>query len=342
MREASNEISRREFVRRSVFSAAAVAVGGTIFSAPAEAAQNQHPAGNYSKLLQNGSQDFLNPHGLAFAPDGCLLVCDSGRYQVRKFRPDGTEVTDGFPLGINPFNPPLDREIVDDSLLNFPEDVAVAPDGTVYVASTCSGEVVVFDASGNRIGTVGILGPRDGELYMPGALAHGPDGLLVADSRNARIQVFDSDGGFRKAFWRVEVRGEKKNGKDGYEKEYRDLFRTATCVAVTPDGRIVASDESTDSVFFIIPKEDRVEVKPIKWGFKNPHGLAVDRKGRIYVCNTGRSKIDIFNPDGTHDLSHSVYHAEKRLREPVGVAIEPQGQRVFVTDAKLGCVARAI
>ncbi|TET36467.1 MAG: hypothetical protein E3J72_08590, partial [Planctomycetota bacterium] len=73
-----------------------------------------------------------------------------------------------------------------------------------------------------------------------------------------------------------------------------------------------------------------------------PHGLAVDRKGRIYVCNTGRSKIDIFNPDGTHDLSHSVYHAEKRLREPVGVAIEPQGQRVFVTDAKLGCVARAI
>jgi DNA-binding beta-propeller fold protein YncE len=177
---------------------------------------------------------------------------------------------------------------------------------------------------------------------MPSALAHGPDGLLVADSRNARIQVFDSDGGFRKAFWRVEVKGEKKNSKDGYEKEYRDLFRTATCVAVTPDGRIVASDESTDSVFFIIPGEDRVEVKPIKWGFKSPRGLAVDRKGRIYVCNTGRSEIDIFKPDGTHDLSHSVYHTGKRLEEPVGVAIEPVTQTAFVTDAKLGRIVTVV
>ncbi|MHC4663366.1 MAG: NHL repeat-containing protein [Planctomycetota bacterium] len=342
----SEEISRREFIRRSVLSAAAVSVGGVLFSSVPSTAAERKPAKltHYAELLSAKDQGFLNPRGLAFGPDGSLFVCDSGHYQVRKFNPDGSEVKDNFPLGINPFDPPLGEEITEDKLLNFPEDVVVAPDGTIYIASTCAGEVAVFDSGGKRRGTIGILGPRDGELYMPGALALSSDGLLVADSRNARIQLFNADGSFRNACWRVEVPDDGKSPKKDYSERYRDLFRLATSVAVAPGGKIIAADESADSVFIIEPKGFEIMATPIDWnGFKSPGGIAVDDSGEIYVCNTGKSEILVFDSAGAYHHKIESFRFDKyeeKFQRLSGIAIEPATQAVFVTDSLLGRVIK--
>ena len=340
-------ISRREFLKRSVLTAAAITAGGMILAAPkpVRAAGKPPKLRHYAALLIKEKQNFLNPRGLAFASDGSLFVCDSGHYQIRKFNPDGAEALGNFPLGVNLFDPPLDREISDDALLNFPEAVAVAPepDGRIYVASTCAGEIAVFNADGSRRGTIGVLGPQDGQLYMPSSLALRDGRVLVADSRNARIQAFDSEGAFKTAYWRVEVGGkppEKTGENPGYEKKYENLFRLASGVAVSARGRIIASDEQKNEVYIIDVSGDQIRAKPIKWnGFKKPLGVAADAAGNIYVCNSGRAEVLVFSADGKYIRRIGRFRfagEEERFVEPVAAAIEPETQSLFVADAKLG------
>ena len=69
-----------------------------------------------------------------------------------------------------------------------PFGVAVAPDGTVYVADYWNNRIQHFSASGTFLGTWGSQGSADGQFSNPSDVAVAPDSTVyVADTGNNRI-----------------------------------------------------------------------------------------------------------------------------------------------------------
>lgn len=111
-------------------------------------------------------------------------------HQVIKFSPDGKVLlTLGKPGGA-----------AAPDYFYQPNDVLVAPDGSVFVSEGHGGgnaRVLKFDRTGRLITQWGRLGSGPGEFNQPHALAMDSQGrLFVADRTNNRVQVFDQGGKF--------------------------------------------------------------------------------------------------------------------------------------------------
>jgi tripartite motif-containing protein 71 len=90
----------------------------------------------------------------------------------------------------------------------LPSDVAVAPDGTIYVADSGNNRIQSFDAAGTYLGQWGGEGSGAGQFIHPLGVAVTPDGraVYVADTDNDRIQVFCVT---------ARTAGERSGGVDG-------------------------------------------------------------------------------------------------------------------------------
>src|SRR5439155_25388789 len=73
------------------------------------------------------------PVGMAVGPDGALYIADSGNYRVRRVGTDGIIRTIA---GTNICCTPGDGGPAANAYLDYPEAVAVGPDGSVYIATT--------------------------------------------------------------------------------------------------------------------------------------------------------------------------------------------------------------
>lgn len=145
-----------------------------------------------------GAGMFIFPHGLALDHEGNVYVVDgrgeNGRgHAVYKFSPDGELL---LTLG----QPGVAGE--DQNTFNRPSDVAVAPNGDIFVADGHSGmdtnmRIVKYSKEGRFIKQWGRKGSAPGELDGAHGLAFDSAGrLFVADRENERVQIFDQEGNF--------------------------------------------------------------------------------------------------------------------------------------------------
>jgi uncharacterized repeat protein (TIGR01451 family) len=103
--------------------------------------------------------------------------------QIQKFAPDGTFLTKWGSDGSG------------DGQLDWPEGVAVAPDGSVYVADTDNDRIQKFTADGVFLNKWGGYGSGDGKFRHPKGIAVDSSGYVyVADAFNDRVQKFTPDG----------------------------------------------------------------------------------------------------------------------------------------------------
>ena len=73
----------------------------------------------------------------------------------------------------------------------FPRGVAVASDGSVYVADANNHRIQKFNSDGMFVIRWGTEGSGDGEFIYPNGIAVAPDGsVYVSDQNNHRIQQF--------------------------------------------------------------------------------------------------------------------------------------------------------
>jgi len=133
-----------------------------------------------------GLGHLVQPTALALSPTtGDLYVSDFGDSstlpQIQVFTPDGN----------------YDRSILGGrEIFSTPQGLHVDDNGRIFLADAVSGEIVIFNASGILLGTLGGLGTAEGQLFYPldVFVDHRSRNVYVADNRNHRITVFPNGG----------------------------------------------------------------------------------------------------------------------------------------------------
>jgi sugar lactone lactonase YvrE len=139
---------------------------------------------------------FVFPHGVVLDDEDNVWIVDAGvaerkGNQIFKFSPRGEVLlTIGQP-GVRGAT---------ETLLNEPSDLAIAPNGDLYVADghiaqESNARIVRFDRNGRFISAWGTKGDAPGELDCPHSIALDSRGrVFVGDRTNNRIQIFSPDG----------------------------------------------------------------------------------------------------------------------------------------------------
>ena len=208
-----------------------------------------------------------NPSGVAVAPNGDIYIADTLNYRIRMIdhttgtirtiAGDGTAGEEGAPVG--------DGGPATSASLNMPSDVAIGPNGDIYVADMHHQRIRKIDAKTRIISTVAGNGrwgnSGDGGPALNATMA-GPAGIAVVPDLNGRVTLFIAD------FYNGRVRAV---GPDGTIKDVPtdgNAFGAPTRVAfgvVRGIARLYVSDSCNDHVVALnIPKTatNLVRAKP--------------------------------------------------------------------------------
>ncbi|MFO0648598.1 MAG: hypothetical protein U0326_20320 [Polyangiales bacterium] len=168
-----------------------------------------------------------------------------------------------------------------------PTKVAFLRDGTPLVADGYRNARIALLRRGAGVTTAwGSQGREDGQFDLPhGVAVDADDRVYVADRDNARVQVFDRDGRHR-ATWSgaqigrpfaVAVSGDRVLVVDGGDQD--PSHPAARVVVLDRDGHLLGQFSSYGS---------RVGE------LSDPHDIAVDARGRVYVAELGTRRVQRF------------------------------------------------
>ena len=208
--------------------------------------------------------------------------------------------------------------------------VDIHPDGeSVWIAERCGGNanacienpdvnpVMLFDKDGNLVRSFGA-----GYITWPHGIHVDHDGnVWVADARGTdQMQSYQGEPyghqvhKFSPTGVHLMSLGRKGGGRD---EEY---FYTPNDVHVARDGSIFvgeghSSAEGTPNRIHKFDSDGNHLFSFGEWGegpgqFRQPHGLAIDSKGRLFVADRGNNRIQIFDQEGN---LLDVWHQFSRL-----------------------------
>lgn len=119
------------------------------------------------------------PVAVAELPDGSFLVSDADQATIHRLDSEGRFVA------------PFERG----ATLQRPTGLVFSPEsGRVFVSDTGTHRVLRFFSDGTLDRVIGGPGTQPGQFNAPTHLAIGPEGLLVSDTYNARVQHLSLDG----------------------------------------------------------------------------------------------------------------------------------------------------
>jgi predicted membrane-bound mannosyltransferase/DNA-binding beta-propeller fold protein YncE len=233
----------------------------------------------------------------------------------------------------------------DQRQFDAPRDIAIAPDGTLYVADSRNHRILHFDSDGNYLSEFGQFGASDyntnvmapgGYFNEPWGIAVSPDGsIYVADTWNNRIQKFDENGNFL-TMW-----GQFGAAESAYH------FWGPRGVAIDNQGRVFVTDTGNKRVVIFDSNGQNLAVfggAGMGVGqFDEPVGIEVDEEGRLYIADTWNSRVQIMLPqDGELFYPNNItwdvdaWYSESLENKPF-LAIDID-KNTYVTDPVMGRV----
>jgi outer membrane protein assembly factor BamB len=234
------------------------------------------------------------PLGMDVGPDGLLYVLDV-KPSVTVIDPDSGHVVRTWGRsGTGPGEFDLTRP--DDSPGNG--DIAVAPDGKVYVADGTNHRIQVFKANGTFVSQFGSFGTGPGQFGNIDEVEVASDGsVYVVDNQKEPLSKFTSTGKFS---WRL-----SRLSSDP------DAHAIPHGVAVRSDGSVLMSCEDCGHILVIDPATGRIRQRFADVESLRSAGMVnLDPKGNIYVAqffpvselvldSTGRYLDGLYHMDGT-------------------------------------------
>jgi DNA-binding beta-propeller fold protein YncE len=239
---------------------------------------------------------------------------------------------------------------------SYPQGMAKAANGGVYLADCKNNCVRLLDASGSTTTVAGVCSPLtnnagqyadgsalDARFYCPADLASAPDGsLLIVDQGNARIRVLSSNGQVRTLAGAGPVEvvdGEGQMGfQDGPAAEAR--FNDPQAILVDAKGVVYVSESfncRVREIDSVASPNARVKTlageSDTKLGmggyvdgtgkgakFSYPHGMVFDANGNLLIADTGNSVIRQMTPKGQVRTLYGKAGEGKAIDGPIGKA----------------------
>ena len=128
----------------------------------------------------SGNLEFKSPRGLAFNPNGHIVVAEKENHRIQIVTKDGI-----FKLKFGEYGS-------NNSQFHGPTGVAVSQDGTIYVTDAINQRIQYFNSNGRFIGIIGRWGADLGMVNEPYAIAIDNQGrILITERQGCRIQVFE-------------------------------------------------------------------------------------------------------------------------------------------------------
>jgi NHL repeat-containing protein len=197
--------------------------------------------------------------------------------------------------------------------------------GGTSCANSNLAPILKFDSSGNLVKSFGA-----GMIVRP-------HGLFIDKNNNVWVTDGDAENGKGDQVFEFSQDGKVllTLGKGGVAGNGPDTFNKPSDVLVAPSGNIFVADGHGPGSNARIVKFS-ADGKFIKaWGeqgsgpdeFNNPHSLAMDSKGRLFVADRGNSRVQIFDQDG------KFLEEWRQFGQPSGVFID-ENDILYVADSE--------
>jgi hypothetical protein len=196
------------------------------------------------------SAQLNGPAGVLSMSDGSLLVADTINQRIRKIAPNGriSTIAGTGKLGFAGDGGPAKSANFQD-----PSALAIAPDGSLYVADTGNSRIRVVKPDGTvatAAGTADQGFSGDGgkaaaaQVNAPSGLAADKDGnVYFSDTGNNRVRVIHADGTINT----VAGNGQRGPGGDGGPAKSAEL-NTPAGLAVQVDGALLIADAGNNKI----------------------------------------------------------------------------------------------
>jgi len=279
------------------------------------------------------------PSALAFAPDGSLIVANTGAHTIARIDVETGRVS--VVAGNDGVSGDADGAS-DQARFNAPVGVAVNDDGVIFVADTYNDRIRAIgkDGSVRTIAGGGEPGFRDGaggdaRFDTPCGIAIDRDGsLLVADTGNHRLRRVTLDGNV------TTIAGTGEDGEsDG--KSLEASFNQPVAVAVRRDGAIFVANAAESSVR-MLSLNDRQEPQSVTtlaggWfpggladgeiaeaKLNRPSALAFASNDALIFADGGNGLIRAFVPQGVNFGFRSKPEVATLKPDDIGNAVPPR------------------
>jgi glucose/arabinose dehydrogenase len=264
--------------RRSWARAAASALIALTLFASQPATARDVPQLEFQGTIGGPGHAQMYPSGMEIAPDGAIVVADTGNHQVAKFDPGGTQLwrVGGFGSG--------------DGRFDHPRDVAVDAQGNVFVADTGNTRVVELSPSGAWL--TSWRGPSNDRMGTPMGLSISNDTLYLADAGHQKVRVFSLAG--------AQQRVMSTNGSCVFS-QVRDADADAA-------GNVYVANYTRNDLLKLSPTGTCLT----SWGakgsadgqFKNPYGVRIATDPTlgtqaVYVADSNNNRVQEFRLNGS-------------------------------------------
>ncbi len=270
-----------------------------------------------------GNATFFFPRGLSFDASGNLFFTDLGNSTVRKISALGVVST----LAGSPANNDFADGSGSNARFNFPVGIAVAKDGTIFVADEFNHRIrkitpagVVSTFAGTTPGFTNGTG-TNARFSNPRGIAIDTEGTLyIADTGNNRIRKITPSGVVST------LAGSNAGFADATGTEA--LFNNPESLVLDPDGNLLVTDRQNQRIRKITPagvvttfagtgNVGFVDGAAGNAFFNFPRGIAIDAESNVYIADTGNHRIRKISSSG---IVSTLAGSSRGFTNSVGVA----------------------
>jgi len=180
--------------------------------------------------------------------------------------------------------------------LKDPKGVAVDSKGNIWIADTGNNRIQEFKENRELERYLGTLGTGASQFNEPKGIAvDSHNNVWVADTNNNRVEEFSESGEFKATLGFGVSNGEEK---------------IEVCTSSCQAGRSGAGEGQ----------------------FKEPHNIAFDAQGNMWVSDSGNNRLEEFNKENKYERKlGSEGSGNGQLKDPQGVTIDSKGN-IWVAD----------